>query len=324
MADSGAVLELWRNAESRGEDYCLATLVGVEGSSYRRAGARMFVTESGRRAGTISGGCLEAEVARQIFWLTSQGPIVRQYSTAADEDGGGRFGFGCGGTLELMLERSTTAADVLTMLERAYRERVLVEATTVVSGELLGQHRFAPEEFAAGTRIFREHIAPRTGLFIFGAGDDAQPLVTLARSQDWYTEVHDGRSHLARAERFPQADGVFVSHQRQALPVMRSTDAAVVMTHSYEQDKNYLRALLETPAGYIGVLGPRNRTNRLLEEIGALHREGVEERLHAPVGLPLGERNPAAIALAIAAEITADTQARLARSAAPRQLEISA
>ena len=81
MNDLGQILPLWRELEASGVDYVLATVVAVEGSSYRKPGARMLLAQDGRRAGTVSGGCLEAEVARRAWWLTAAGPVVERYST---------------------------------------------------------------------------------------------------------------------------------------------------------------------------------------------------------------------------------------------------
>jgi len=85
MTDLENILPLWHSLEASGSDYVLATVVEVEGPSYRKPGARMLIANDGRRAGTVSGGCLEAEVAKRAWWLTESGPRVERYSTAADD-----------------------------------------------------------------------------------------------------------------------------------------------------------------------------------------------------------------------------------------------
>src|ERR1700683_1909371 len=122
MTDLGQILLLWRELENSGVDYVLATVIAVEGSSYRKPGARMLLAQDGRRAGTVSGGCLEGEVARRAWWLTASGPIGERYSTA-DDDGGRPFGSGCGGVVHLLLERRSTAAPLLAALESAFEAR---------------------------------------------------------------------------------------------------------------------------------------------------------------------------------------------------------
>ena len=169
------------------------------------------------------------------------------------------------------------------------------------------------------TRIWADYRAARPGLWIFSAGDDAKPLATLGRELGWFVAVGDGRSHLATRERFPSADEIHVlpiAELPDAAPAHLSllpSDAAVVMTHSFEQDSRVLASLLALafPLAYLGVLGPQRRTRELLAEAaGLLHLPVTAERvdqwlaeMHAPTGLDLGADTPAAIALSVVAEI---------------------
>lgn len=363
------LLPLWRELETAGVDYVLATVVAVEGSSYRKPGARMLLAQNGRRAGTVSGGCLEAEVARRAWWLTASGPAIERYSTA-DDDGERPYGSGCGGVVFLLLERRSTAAPLLTVLENAFKARTALAIATVLEGPYLGQRavtgfsegassevpQFDPLDESLAphvdivlrglanlsldnrttfeqtvpivghpTRILAEFHAARPGLWIFGAGDDAKPLVQFAQLLGWFVAVADGRSHLATRERFPTAD------ELRALPIfdlpeaapqhfaLRSTDATVVMSHSFDQDSRILASILgaESQPAYLGVLGPQRRTRELLAEAARLLRlQGTDERvdrwltqMHAPTGLDLGAETPAAIALSIVAEIQQTLQA---------------
>src|SRR5437763_10585278 len=119
MTDFEQIVPLWRELEGAGADYVLATVVAVEGSSYRRPGARMLLAQDSRRAGTVSGGCLEAAVAKKAWWLTSDGPVVERYSTL-DDDGDLPYGSGCGGDVHILLERSNTAAPLLKAMHAAF------------------------------------------------------------------------------------------------------------------------------------------------------------------------------------------------------------
>ena len=112
MTDLEPILALWRALAAEGKEYVLATIVDVDGPSYRKPGACMLMAEDGRRAGTVSGGCLEAEVAKRAWWLTEQGPTLQNYSTVAD-DGEMPYGSGCGGVVHLLLERRATAEPLL-------------------------------------------------------------------------------------------------------------------------------------------------------------------------------------------------------------------
>ncbi len=319
MSDLGAVVHLWRDLAKTGREWVLVTLIRVEGSSYRRPGARMLISADGRRAGSISGGCLEAEVAKQAFWLTANGPNVRVYTVAVeDDDSPHPYGSGCGGKLHLLMERRATSGKFLEHLDLAYKSRQALKTKTIVSGEQLGLRMFTSAAISSHEldhasnqsethEIYTEHYPGRVGLFIFGAGNDVSPLVEIARLQDWYIEVADGRAHLATEHRFPRADRVRATCRDCLVPKLQRRDAAVIMSHSFDQDRHFLAKVLDTDAGYIGVLGPRHRTARIVEAIAASaghSSASAWSRLHAPVGLPLGERTPAAIALGIAGEIT--------------------
>jgi xanthine dehydrogenase accessory factor len=365
MTDLERVLTLWRELDPAQADYVLATVVAVQGPSYRKPGALMLLAPDGRRAGAISGGCLEAEVASRAWWLTSTGPTIQRYSTA-DDDGDRPYGSGCGGVVELLLERRATAEPLLAALQQAFDRRVPLALATALEGPRLGHRVFAglepppetpiprpgalasaqdalhalAEQSLAGrksietrlrfeeteVKVRADYRAPRPGLGIFGAGDDAHPLLRLAKELGWFVSVADGRSHLATRDRFPRADqlsvlpiaelpGALPKEQMPAFATLQSEDAAIVMTHSFEQDAKVLACLLqlEEPPAYIGVLGPQRRTRELLGEAARLlnlsesaiptRTDRWMSRLHAPTGLDLGAESPETIALSILAEI---------------------
>lgn len=353
MTDFEHILPLWRELESAGADYVLATIVAVEGSSYRGPGARMLIAPDGRRAGTVSGGCLEAEVAKRAWWLTEKGPVVEPYSTLED-DGDLPYGSGCGGVVHILLERRKTAQRLLQHLELAFHARAPLAIATVLDGSRIASRAFAGESELSDahaaeasaillqaarsaltarasadvnlaleglpTRVWVDYRAPRPGLWIFGAGDDAKPLVSMARQLGWFVAVADGRAHLATRARFKLADEVHplaVADLPNNAPAiaLRPPDAALLMTHSFQQDTRILAWLLahngQLPVSYVGVLGPQRRTREALVHVARLNgitptAEMVEawlDQLHAPMGLDLGGDTPAAIALSILSEI---------------------
>jgi xanthine dehydrogenase accessory factor len=355
MTDLEHILPLWNELEASGADYVLATVVAVEGSSYRRPGARMLLAQDGRRAGTVSGGCLEAEVAKRAWWLSQDGPVVERYSTLED-DGDLPYGSGCGGVVYILLERRKTASPLLHALKSAFDVRKPLAIAAILEGPHMGERAFATLRAPIGnsmidpiralllqeladealerrtsfdqkipidgkaTRVWVDYRAARPGLWIFGAGDDARPLVRLARELGWFVAVADGRSHLATQSRFPAADEVRsltiseLPGSAKNLPVL-PTDAAVLLTHSFEQDSHILAALLnddhEFPCAYVGVLGPQRRTREALAEAARLRGmppeadriDGWLAQLHAPTGIDLGADTSASIALSILAEI---------------------
>jgi len=359
MGDLDRILPLWRELESAAADYVLATVVAVQGSSYRRPGACMLLAPDGRRAGTVSGGCLESEVARRAWWLTANGPVVHRYSTA-EEDGERPYGSGCGGIIWLLLERRPTAAPLLHAFDQSFYRRIPLAVATILEGEHTGHRAFAGLDSSANsgsalaplqqlaqlslegklsleekievqgiqTRAWTDFRPARRGLWIFGAGDDAQPLLRLGKEMGWYVALADGRSQLVTRDRFPLADELHIlpvddlplnpaSTPTPALANLRPHDAAVLMTHSFEQDSRVLASMFaasDLPA-YIGVLGPQRRTRELLAEAAQLLHLSADplssgpqierwfQQLHAPTGLDLGAESPEAVAVSILAEI---------------------
>jgi xanthine dehydrogenase accessory factor len=322
----------------------------------------MLVGSDGQRAGTISGGCLEGDVARKAFWHTENGPVLRRYSTTA-EDGEVPFGMGCGGVVHLLLERSATAEPLMTRLATEFAERRPLAVATVLDGPAIGQRAYFPDRLPYETDATGELVSPlcelafacfeqeqsfgrsikvagegsvdvrvewcaaRPGLFVFGAGDDTIPLVRMARQLGWYVEVADGRSNLATWTRFPEANAVLTldgQWSASELP-LRERDAAVLMTHSLEQDASILNSIYSMissselgslpsqPLRYVGVLGPRHRSEELLRKVAEMRsipEPSIEEtiaawmtQLHTPIGLDLGGETPAEIALSVIAEV---------------------
>lgn len=156
--------------------------------------------------------------------------------------------------------------------------------------------------------FFFENINPPLRLLIFGAGYDAIPLADFAKNLGWRVSVADHRAAFATPERFPAADEIIISHPENLTEKLNfdQASAAVVMTHNYEKDREIMKFLLAQDLQYIGALGPKRRTEKLLEELKA---EGFEiedsklENLYAPIGLDIGADTPEAIALSIVAEI---------------------
>ena len=307
----------------------LATLVRVQGSSYRRAGARLLIGGDGQYVGSVSGGCLEAEIVRKAPWLTRMGAVVQQYSTLFDDTAEIPYGLGCGGTVDVLIEPAGTSEyDALLEAMRASLRGAEQRVTTFLpcpgaalareivdsDGAVLFRSEHAPRY--EDTPRFTEHLLAPPRLFLFGAGDDAQPMVRIAALLGWRVFVFDGRPQWARAERFPQAEGVFTAaHFTDLCPTME--DAVILMTHSYEQDRAWLAQVLPYAPRYVGLLGSRHRSALLVSEAAGLLGWEVAracEGMFSPVGFDLGGDGPEAIALAAIAEIQACTQGKLGRS----------
>jgi len=328
--------------DREGRGRALVTLVRAEGSSYRRVGARMLIGESGAYLGTISGGCLEAEVVRKAEWKTRAGAVVERYSTMFDDTAEIPYGLGCGGVLDLLMEPAGTE-EYRAMSEALEQSLAGVESVVATwlpgvgrrlrravfgaDGELVfASAELLKGEIAAANRgalvgddgVFVERIMAPQRLFVIGAGDDARPVVRMAAMLGWSVVVADGRAPLARVERFPEAERVVAMRVFPELGVSRQ-DAVVIMTHSYEQDRAALTAMLalaEAPV-YLGLLGAKHRSSLLVSEAAAmlgLSLEACCERIYAPVGLDLGGEGAVSIALAVVAEAHACVEGRLGAS----------
>jgi xanthine dehydrogenase accessory factor len=161
---------------------------------------------------------------------------------------------------------------------------------------------------AGQAEVFLELLRPSVSLVLFGGGHDAVPLVRLAGELGWRVTVVDGRPAAASRGKFPQADAVVLCRPEQVREQVRldQDTVAVVMTHNHLTDRRLLELLLPSPVRYLGLLGPKSRSERLLRELcqaGLPATEAQLARLHAPVGLDLGAETPEEIALAILAEI---------------------
>jgi xanthine dehydrogenase accessory factor len=325
MLERRKIVEMWR----RGEGTALVTLVRVEGSSYRRVGARLLVGKDGAYTGSISGGCLEAEVVRKAQWMVREGAVVETYSTLFDDTAEIPYGLGCGGTVDLLIEPAGTAEFVAVMeaMEASLHgetRRVLTQLP--LDGQTMrrcildadGRHVFRSEMGVvdATEAIFDERFEAPQRLWVFGAGDDAQPMVEMASLLGWNVAVVDGRAQWAKEARFSKAERVVVQAAGDGVEDlgMSERDAVVVMTHSYEQDRSWLAGLLPLRPKYLGLLGARHRSALLVSEAAAMlgwSVEGACEGLFAPVGLDLGGDGAEAIALAVIAEMQACVEGKI-------------
>ncbi len=307
--------DIFRLIRERPGPLALATLVRVEGSSYRKTGARLLVDRDGPLRGSLSGGCLEGDVhARAMDALTNNLPRMMQYDLRGDADLVWGSGSGCEGLLDILVEPLHGIPDWMTWIEQAWATRMQLTLHIHLSPEQLGMRSILsqPDAPASG---FTETVVPPTALWIIGASDDSRPLVRMAKELGWFVGLLDHRPAFARPERFPEADTVRSGHPAQVLPglPLDPRSAVVLMTHHFAKDLEALRLLLPTQAGYLGLMGSRARGRKLLAELAG---EGIhpDARFHTPVGLDLGADTPESIALAVLAEIQATLAGRSGRA----------
>lgn len=311
----------------------LATLVSVEGSSYRRPGARLLVHSDGTRVGSISGGCLEEDVMARAQQVRQSGRAdTVTYDTTSENDLVWGVGLGCHGVVQVLLERLPARPAWAIALADNFLARRHTPLAVVHRSDVPGQlgTRLATGHEPPDTAgIFLDTVAPPTALAIFGAGDDAQPLARLANELGWHVTVADPRGAFVTPLRFPTADSLVVGSSDQLVPrVAPGADGlAVVMTHHYVHDVPLLRDLLARPLAYLGLLGPKKRADKILNDLqadGMMIDDEVRRRIHAPVGLDLGADSPEQVALAILAEMHATLSGRNARSLRERTRPIHA
>jgi xanthine dehydrogenase accessory factor len=320
------------------EKAILATVVDVVGSGYRRPGARMLIDKNGYGIGTVSGGCLEADVLERAKKVLQTGePIVITYDTTNDENSVFGLGMGCRGIVRILLEPIDKDSDFFEFVSNTLDRRKTGKIVTVINpnkpnlriGSRFYQGEFnyfgikptvneiiefksLPENISTVTNlsfgeVFLETIKPTLNLLLFGAGYDALPLIKFAKEIGWRVTAIDHRTAFANATRLPEVDKIIVSNSEDLDENLFNDDysIAVIMTHNYERDRNILWRLINSKCLYVGALGPKKRAEKLLDEIGENFTAEQLEKLHAPVGLDIGADTPEAIALSIVAEIQA-------------------
>ena len=351
------VLDFLAAARRAGTPAALATVVRVRGSAYRHEGAKLAVALDGGSAGNVSGGCLEQdvrEVALQV--IRSGAPELRNYCSSADDIAAWDLGVGCEGAVDVYVEPADARPAERALLdgrqsfvacgmmpakgegpgktprllvtvdhaEGDLGSRDLTARATSKARELLDTGASGVHEVGGRSVFFDVLVAPPQ-LVVLGAGDDARPLVRFAADVGFRVVVVDRRAALLTGERFPAAAALVQSSGEELSGALR-LDAecyAVVMNHHFADDQAYLRALLQAPVSYIGVLGPRQRTDRLLRNLAA---EGPvdEGRVYGPVGLDIGTDGAEQVALAVIAEVLAVRSGRRARSLRDRVVPIHA
>jgi xanthine/CO dehydrogenase XdhC/CoxF family maturation factor len=320
MKELQDVLRGIRQGLARNEALVMATVVRVEGSAYRHPGARLLLGAEGPRLGCVSGGCLEGDIQERAGEVLATGRArLLRYDLNGDLDLIWGTGSGCEGVAEVLLEPLLPGPGLawLDRVEEALRSRQSLNLGTVFEAEEgsacgVGEHRILMEgeSLPAGCTGLVERLQPPVALWILGAGEDARPLAEFARILGWKVGIADHRPGFLSPGRFAEVDSVLSGRPEATIPLMHldARSAVVLLSHSWERDKESLRLLLPSPAAYIGLLGHRRRGAKLLE---TLAREGFTpaaaslHRLFSPVGLDLGGQEPGEIALAIVAEIVA-------------------
>lgn len=318
----------------------LATLVNVEGSSYRQPGARLLVDAEQRvLAGAISGGCLEGDVAARAADICRAGRAeLLRYDLREDLETIWGFGAGCDGIAHVLLEPLDDDRWLRAAHESMMRRHQPILVTTFDSGSshvAAGTHELielsstehVPEHLSTpmqsgqpfvgtvtidGTEhhVLSEPLRAPIALHLIGAGRSAEAFATIAVAMGWQVTVIDHRPQLLAELQLPFATGRSLRRAEDGIEDLPrdGRTAIALLTHIFEVDAAWLRTLLPQPVAYVGVLGSRNRAARLLDELrkdGGEITPEMQARLFAPIGLDLGGESPESIALAAVAEMEA-------------------
>jgi xanthine dehydrogenase accessory factor len=303
MNEALAAIRRWRDG---GQAVAVATVVATRRSAPRPLGSKLVVSETGELAGSVSGGCVESDVAVHAREVLETGePKLLSYGIA--DETAWEVGLPCGGEIDVFLERfdgelpdPETPQVVFTVVDgdRA-GERWVSQEAEITRTQLLERD---------GEQVFAEVLGPPPRLLVFGAVDLAEELCRAAKGLGWRPVVSDARARFATAERVPSADELVVAWPEEAVERFAPDErtAVVVLTHEDRWDVPALAGALATDAFYVGALGSRRTQDRRRER---LVETGVSEeqleRLCGPAGLDLGAGTPAETALSILAEILA-------------------
>lgn len=314
----------------------LATIIKVEGSAYKKEGSSMLICAEDWRVGTLTAGCLEEDLnerAKQV-WATGKSYTV-QYNMSDEDDLSWGQGAGCNGIITVLLEpvKEELLRNLMLVKERLDEKKTVTRITrftkkfepledlyVVEDGEKFGSNRFFymdhfedwikenhPYVLEKGMKtnkytsdlFFFHQIVPKPLLYVFGAGEDARPLVSLAAQTGFTVYVIDWRPALCNKENFPEAKELFVEKTEEMMKKLIFTpkDFVVIMTHQFQKDRFILSQLQNETLFYLGILGPKKRTKRLLG--GAC----VPEDIHSPIGLSIGAKGSEEIAVSVISEM---------------------
>lgn len=315
----------------------VATVVATWGSAPRPVGSKLVATADGRFAGSVSAGCVEGAVLEQCEKTIRSGQAVLLTFGVADEQAW-EVGLACGGTIRVWVEpfsawqpifpaladglRANRSLAVVSRLQEGEPSpKLLVTSADLVAGEpaasglspqgmkvartMLTQGRSGVVDVDGESRFVEVHPSPPR-LIIVGGVNIAEPLIDLARALAFETVLVDPRPAFASHERFPYAGAIINGWPDEVLPDLALDESAsvVVLTHDPKIDDPALQAALPSRASYVGALGSRRTAQKRRERLSAAGMsDEMLDRLHAPIGLPLGGQSTGEIALSILAEI---------------------
>ena len=316
------------------QDYVLVLITHSRGSTYRKPGAMMLVSQQLEYWGLLSGGCLEGDIVlrcKQVLSNKADCSVVYNMQDEADKLWG--MGLGCDGEITLLLKYLPANSNHLNFFD-VLRKILSGQSYQLELDEQSSTLNFRPEsnkpesnkpesneleirniesiktknklgKITDGTaKQYFPMQAPHR-LLICGAAPDVPPVTAIAAQIGWHSHVIDHRGDFASPDLFPDADLVSLVKRSQWREMdLSAFDSVIIMSHQFEHDQRYLERLLTSNIGYIGLLGPSKRRDKLLQNCNS-NFEHHKGRVFGPIGLDIGAASPETIALAIVAEIQA-------------------
>ncbi len=303
-------LEVLKTAASwiaAGQRCELVTVVKTWGSSPRPIGAMLAVREDGHAVGSVSGGCIEDDLLAHIreHGITRSSPALVSYGIDADE--AHRFGLPCGGTIELAIEPLSENSVLDELLLRLEKHELVARSLHLESGAVALEKASPGAAQKLEDGVLTTIHGPRWRLFIIGAGQLSRFVAQIASAMDFAVTICDPREEYTAQWQLP---GVQLAHLMPDDLVIEarldSRSAVVALTHDPKLDDLALMEALKSEAFYVGAIGSRVNNAKRRERLRLFHlSEAQLARLHAPIGLYIGSKTPAEIAISILAELTA-------------------
>lgn len=324
--------QILEGLQSTSQRSILATIIQVDGSAYRKVGTSMLFQKDGTQIGTISAGCLEEDILMRMneVWNNNQSQTVLFDMKNTDDLSWGQ-GSGCNGIIHVLLEpvddllhnhlhtlksylnegKSVTIVKKF-LSDFSVSDYIFITEDQHIFGEWRDEIQNPIQnsqypQFRSGTTFIKElsayvythHFRPKPRLILWGAGNDAIPLAKIASEIGFSVIVSDWRPALCNKNKFPTVDQLIVGFPTEVMPKMKITacDFVVILTHNFQRDKEILQLLISTECNYLGILGSKLRTTRLL------NGEEIPAKIITPVGLPIGAEGAEEISISILAEL---------------------
>lgn len=320
MKEIRSIIAKYEILKAEGTKMALATVVHVEYSSYRRSGARMLITEDGSWIGGISGGCLEGDTLKKAMYAIYKNEAVKvTYDTRDDDPSQIGVGLGCNGLIDVLILPISGNDNPIEILKQVVDRRVpSTLVTTLLDGstkdytfdpcqkESLKEEILSAQAIAKSRKIdldegyFIEIIPPEIILFVFGKNYDVIPLGEIVKNIGWKMKVI-AKPMKTSNQIFDLAEEVI--HPSQAKLPIDDYSAALLMSHDYKTDKENLVKLQAYNLKYIGLLGPKMRKDKMLNELLEAGTTIQLANIHGPMGLDTGANSPEEIAVSIVAEV---------------------